>query len=257
MNLIKTGWICSRLLSGLCWKQEDLFSNIVDFFPYPIEVYAKDGTTVMINRIFLNEFDIPDGDMVIGKYNIFKDPEIEKAGLTGMVKGLFEGKTLTKTDVKVPLKSIREFYQSGNTDVEAMYQDLTGFPILDEAGNVSHVVIMFITKRIYRGKVSIAKSVEYMENNWDKEFDLSETAKAAGLSPYHFTRIFKNDMGMTPYSYYIKYKLERLMEMLRDASLSVKDAFGACGMEYSGHSFGVFKKHAGVTPAQYRNMIRK
>ncbi len=41
-------------------EQKDLFSNIVDFFPYGIEVFAKDGTTVMINRVFLNEFDIPD-----------------------------------------------------------------------------------------------------------------------------------------------------------------------------------------------------
>jgi hypothetical protein len=165
-------------------EQKDLFSNIVDFFPYGIEVFAKDGTTVMINRVFLNEFDIPDRDMVIGKYNIFTDPEIEKAGLTDIVKSLFEGKrkTLTKTDIKVPLKAISEVYQTGDSDVVAIYQDATGFPIFDEAGDVSHVVIMFITRRIYRGKVSIAKAAEYMENNWDKEYDLSETAKAAGLS---------------------------------------------------------------------------
>lgn len=238
-------------------EQKDLFANIVDFFPYPIEVFAKDGTTVMINRVFLNDFDISDRDLVIGKYNIFNDPYIEKAGLTDIVKVLFEGKTLTVTDIKVPVKSIREFYQTGDTDIEAMYQDATGFPILDEAGDVSHVAIMFITTRIYRGKVSIVKSVEYMENNWNQEYDLNETAKAAGLSPYHFTRIFKKDMKMTPYSYYIKYKLGRLMEILRDTNISIKDAFEVCGMEYSGHSFGVFKKHVGVTPAQYRDMIRK
>lgn len=238
-------------------EQKDLFANIVDFFPYPIEVYDKGGTTVMINRAFLDEFDITDRNLIIGKYNIFKDPEIEKAGLTDIVKAVLGGKTLTKADIKVPVKSIRKFYQSGDTDVKAMYQDATGFPIFDEAGDVSHVVIMLITTRTYKGKVSIVKSVEYMENNWVKEFNLGETAKAAGLSPYHFTRVFKNEMGMTPHSYYIKYKLGRLMEMLRDANLSVKDAFKACGIEYSGYSFGVFKKHVGVTPAEYRNMIRK
>ncbi len=47
------------------------------------------------------------------------------------------------------------------------------------------------------------------------------------------------------------------MEMLRDANLSVREAFDACGMEYSVHSFGVFKKYVGVTPAQYREMIKK
>ncbi|MEA4925036.1 MAG: AraC family transcriptional regulator [Syntrophomonadaceae bacterium] len=238
-------------------EQKDLFSNIIDFFPYPIEVFARDGTTVMINRALLNEFKIPGSDMIIGKYNIFKDPEIEKAGLTDAVKAIFEGKICTVTDIKAPLEAIQEFYQTESTDVESMYQDALGFPIFDETGAVSHVVIMLMTRKIYRGKAGIAKSVEYLESNWNQEYNLSETAKAAGLSPYHFTRVFKNDMGMTPYSYYIRYKLQRLMEMLHDVNLSVKDAFEVCGMEYSGYSFGVFKKHVGVTPAQYREMIRQ
>lgn len=44
------------------------------------------------------------------------------------------------------------------------------------------------------------------------------------------------------------------MEKLRDTSLTVKEAFEACGLDYSGHSFGLFKKHVGVTPLKYREM---
>lgn len=54
---------------GAVLEQKDLFSNIIDFFPYHIEVFARDGTTVMINRTMLDEFDIQDKAMVIGKYN--------------------------------------------------------------------------------------------------------------------------------------------------------------------------------------------
>ena len=63
-------------------EQKDLFANIIDFFPYPMEVFTKDGTTAMVNRSLLNEFSLPDRELIIGKYNVFKDPEIEKAGLT-------------------------------------------------------------------------------------------------------------------------------------------------------------------------------
>ena len=211
--------------------QKDLFSNIIDFFPYGIEVFDKNGATVMINRAFLYEFEIPDKDMIIGKYNIFKDPDLERLGLMDMIREVFNGKTFTVTDVDVPLKSIRDYYQNGPAGVVAMFQDCTGFPIFNADGNVSHVVIMFITRRVYKGNVSMAKAVEYMESNWDKDFNLKETAAAAGLSPYHFTRVFKNDKGMTPYSYYIKYKLGRLMELLRDVNIPVKEAFDTCKME--------------------------
>lgn len=73
-------------------QQEDLFANIVDLFPYPIEVFARDGTTVMINRVFLDEFSIADRDLIIGKYNIFQDPGIEKLGLTDIVQGFSQDK---------------------------------------------------------------------------------------------------------------------------------------------------------------------
>lgn len=237
--------------------EEELFSKIIDFFPYPIEVFARDGTAVMVNRAMLTEFGVPSQDMIIGKYNIFQDPEIDKNGLSDLVKEVFNGQTRTVTNIKVPLKSIQERYTIENLDIESMYQDATGFPIRNEQGEVSHVAVIFITRRIYKGKVSIANAIEYLEKNWDQEYNLSETAKAAGLSTYHFSRVFKIDVGMTPYSYYRKLKMEHLMEKLRDTNLTVKEAFNVCGLEYNGHSFSVFKKHVGVTPLKYREMTVK
>lgn len=237
--------------------QEDLFSKIIEFFPYPIEVYTRDGTVVMVNRAMLAEFGVPSKDVIIGKYNIFKDPDIGKSGLTELVKDVFRGKTHTVTDIKVPLQSIRARYQIQNFDVDFMYQDATGFPIRDERGEVSHVAVLLITRRVYKGKVSIVRAIEYLENNWDKEYNLNKAAKAAGLSPYHFSRVFKSDVGITPYNYYRKLKVEHLMEKLRDTNMTVKEAFHACGLEYCGHSFHVFKKHVGVTPLKYREMTIK
>lgn len=238
-------------------EQEDLFSKIIDFFPYPIQVYGRDGTTVMVNRAMLQELEISGKDMVIGKYNIFKDPEREKSALLELVEEVFDGKTHAVTDIKMPVKSIRQAYQMENPNIYSMYQDVTVFPIPDEKGEVSHVAVLLITKRIYKGKINIARAIEYLENNWDKKYNLNEAAKAAGLSPCHFSRVFKSDVGVTPHTYYIKLKMEHLMEKLRDTNLTVKEAFYACGLEYTGYYFGVFKKHTGVTPLQYREITIK
>jgi AraC-like DNA-binding protein len=238
-------------------EQEELFSKIIDFFPYPIEVFARDGTAIMVNRAMLAEFGIPDKDLIIGKYNIFQDPDIEKSGLTALVKEVFNGRTHTVTDIQVPLESIRKRYKIEDLKIDCMYQDATGFPIRDEQGEVSYVAVLLITRRVYKGRISIVRALEYLENNWDKEYNLNEAAKAAGLSPHHFARVFKSDVGTTPYSYYLKLKIEHLMEKLRDTNLTVKEAFEACGLEYTGHSFGIFKKYVGVTPRQYREITVK
>lgn len=232
--------------------QGELFHNTIDFFPYPIGVYARDGTMVMVNRAMLREFDFPSKDVLIGKYNIFKDAETEKAGLSALVRDIFDEKTREVTYIKVPVKSIRKSYKTGKTDIYAMYQDAVAFPIFDKAGNVLYVGVLFITRRIYKGNPGIARAVEYLEDNWNKPYNLKETAKATNMSPYHFSRVFKNNTGLTPYGYYMKKKIERLTEMLHDSNNTIREVFNACGMPYSGHSFSVFKKYVGVTPKQYR-----
>lgn len=237
--------------------REELFSKIIEFFPYPIEVYSRDGTTVMVNNAALTEFKIPSKDMIVGKYNIFKDPDIERYGLTELVKSVFYGKTAFKTDLKVPLKSIRGCYNIDNYDIDSMYQDATAFSITDSHGEVSYVVIIFITRRIYRGKESIIKAMEYFRSNWQNEYNINEAAKAANLSPYHFSRLFKNDVGITPYNYFLNIKIEKIKERLSDENLSIAEVFTACGADYNGHFASVFKEKVGVTPSEYRKIIRE
>jgi len=236
-------------------EREELLSKIIEFFPYPIQVYSKDGTSVMVNNALLVEFEIPDKDMVVGKYNILKDPDIEKYGLIERVKDVFKGKTLYLSDLKVPLKSVRECYSISNSDIDSIYQDITAFPITDSKGEVSYIVIIFITRRIYKGKESIVKAKEYFRNNWDKEYNINEVACVTNLSPYHFSRLFKNDVGVTPYNYYLSIKIEKLKEKLCDINLSITEAFSACGVDYNGNFARIFKKHVGLTPSQYRETI--
>jgi AraC-like DNA-binding protein len=241
--------------------QEDLFSNIIDHFPHGIEVFAKDGTTVMVNQAMIRDMNIPDisKDMVVGKYNIFSDPAAEETGYMPVIKEIFQGKLAfyTAKEVPMPIKTIRDYYNTGPGEIEAMYQDITLFPIFNEAGEVTHVVGLFVNTRVYKGKVSIAKGREYIENNWNKEFSLDQAAKAANLSPFHFSRLFKSETGMAPKGYHTKVKIDHLTEKLLDMNLNVKEVFDACGVEYTGYSFGAFKKHVGVTPSEFRARIKK
>ena len=110
--------------------KEELLAKVIEFFPYPIQVYAPDGTSVLVNRAMLAEFHNVSPDMVVGKYNIFKDPYIIASGQLHAVKQAFRGETVFFPDVRVPLEDITERYGIKDMDVEALYQDVTVFPFL-------------------------------------------------------------------------------------------------------------------------------
>ncbi len=234
--------------------KEELLAKVIECFPYPIQIYSPDGTSVMVNKAMLAEYHAISPGMVVGKYNIFKDPYIVASGQLHVVKRAFLGETVFFTDVRVPLEEIAEHYGIQDFDVEAVYQDITIFPILDDGKRVIYVAAFLINRRVYRGKEEIEKAKEYIENHWLDRFDLNETAKAACLSKAHFTKLFKKHTGVTPHEYYTNYKISRLKEKLLDTNLSIAQVFADCNMDYNGHSAREFKNKTGLSPSAYRKM---
>ncbi|PKM89580.1 MAG: hypothetical protein CVU87_05000 [Firmicutes bacterium HGW-Firmicutes-12] len=124
---------------------------------------------------------------------------------------------------------------------------------MDNGNNVSYIVALLINRRVYRGKNEIVEAREYIERQWLNPFDMSETAKAVGLSKTHFIRHFKKHTGMTPHEYYTNFKINKVKEKLLDPDLSISQAFAVCGADYNGYLARVFKKKVGATPSQYLN----
>ena len=160
--------------------KEDLLAKVIECFPYSIQVYAPDGTSVLVNKAMLVEYHVSGSDVVVGKYNIF-NPYIVASGQLHVLKRAFQGETVFFPEVRVPLQEIAERYGIQDFDVEAVYHDITLFPILDDEKRVIYVAAFLINRRVYRGKDEIEKAKEYIENHWLERFDLNETAKAAYL----------------------------------------------------------------------------
>jgi len=104
-------------------------------------------------------------------------------------------------------------------------------------------------------KDNIKKAIEYLHTCNYKDYSFEKVAQIASFSPYHFIRVFKAEVGSTPYEYFIKIKIEAIKEKLADKNLSVSEAFSACGVEYSGHFAAVFRKATGMSPSQYRKSL--
>ncbi len=234
--------------------KEELLAKVIECFPYPIQIYTLDGTSVLVNKAMLAEYHAISPDMVVGKYNVFKDPYIVASGQLPVLKRAFKGETVFFPDIRVPLEEIAERYGVKDFDIEAVYQDITVFPLLDDEKRVIYVAAFLINRRVYRGKDEIAKAKEYIEGHWREPFDASATARAACLSKAHFTKLFKKHTGVTPHEYYTNYKISKLKEKLLDTNLTIAQAFAACNMDYNGHSARVFKDKTGVSPSVYRKL---
>lgn len=82
---------------------------------------------------------------------------------------------------------------------------------------------------------------------------LSELASVAGFSPYHFARLFKNTMGITPMEFVIRSRIERAKQMmLADDSSPLASIASACGFADQSHLGRNFKRIVGVTPLEWR-----
>jgi PAS domain-containing protein len=52
-------------------NEQELLAKVVEFFPYPIQIFSLDGTARMINKAALEMIGIRSEESHVGKYNVF------------------------------------------------------------------------------------------------------------------------------------------------------------------------------------------
>jgi AraC-like DNA-binding protein len=93
----------------------------------------------------------------------------------------------------------------------------------------------------------------FLEENYKEPVGLSEAAAAVHLSPYHFLRLFKHEVGLTPHQYLIRVRLRRAINLLRDTSLPVTDVAYEAGFEDLSNFVRTFHRHVGCAPRSFRH----
>jgi AraC family transcriptional regulator len=99
----------------------------------------------------------------------------------------------------------------------------------------------------------IDEVIAYIHQNIYDPLSLFQLARYAGYSPYHFTRIFKERIGLSPQYYVSSHRLQKAKDLLLRTNLSVRDI----GLEIGQQSLGTFTtrftERVGVTPSMFRN----
>jgi AraC-like DNA-binding protein len=81
---------------------------------------------------------------------------------------------------------------------------------------------------------------------------VSDLARVAGLSPAHFSRVFRRAFGESPHAYLLTRRLERAAAMLRTTDHTVADICVAVGLSSVGSFTTTFSRVYGRPPTAYR-----
>lgn len=95
----------------------------------------------------------------------------------------------------------------------------------------------------------------WLEDNLAEPVGLEDAARQAGLSPFHFLRIFKRAIGVTPHQYLLRVRLRRAARLLKEGGLSVTDVALEAGFQDLSNFVRTFKRAAGVPPARFSKSV--
>jgi YesN/AraC family two-component response regulator len=103
----------------------------------------------------------------------------------------------------------------------------------------------------------IQQAVRFINDNYRTDIRLDGAAREAGMSPSHFSRIFKKVMGLSYQEYLNGRRIMKAKNLLRTSPRSITEIAVSLGFADSTGFGRIFKKLTGHTPSAYRSLPQK
>ena len=87
----------------------------------------------------------------------------------------------------------------------------------------------------------LARVIDYMQANLTQDLSILDLAIVTGMSESHFSRGFKQSVGIAPYQYLIHQRVERAKQLLKQQAISISDIALDCGFANQTHLTKVFR----------------
>jgi len=105
----------------------------------------------------------------------------------------------------------------------------------------------------------LRKAVSLIDHHLAEEeggrVELQAVAKEVGMSYFHFSRAFKQSMGMSPTNYIAERRIDRAKKLLQETELPISEIALRAGFSSQSHFTTSFRRVAGATPRVFRATI--
>lgn len=102
----------------------------------------------------------------------------------------------------------------------------------------------------------VVESALWLDAHSREAIDLEAAARAAGLSAFHFLRLFAKVLGVTPHQYLVRSRLRHAARALADEDRSITDIAFDVGFNDLSNFVRTFRRAAGVSPRGFRRLAR-
>jgi AraC family transcriptional regulator len=94
--------------------------------------------------------------------------------------------------------------------------------------------------------------LEYIDAHLDEDIKLIDLATLLDMSQFHFSTLFKQAIGASPYQYLLQQRIERAKQLLKQTERSIMEIALECGFNSHSHLSKQFRQLTGITPKVYR-----
>jgi AraC-like DNA-binding protein len=109
-------------------------------------------------------------------------------------------------------------------------------------------------ERLRPERRAVSRARDFLREAYAERILLERVSTIAGLSPYHFLRVFRSTVGLTPHAYLNHVRVSQAMKMLASGAPGAQVA-QSCGFCDQSHFVRLFKQHLGLTPGRYQRAL--
>ncbi len=99
---------------------------------------------------------------------------------------------------------------------------------------------------------SVERAKSYIAERYNKDISLDEVSREVDISPYYFSKLFKEETGENFIEYLTSIRINKAKQLITGSDMSMKEICTEVGYSDPNYFSRIFKKNVGVTPTEYK-----